>query len=283
MAQLPDVVELAYPGRPVRPHEFLASAAENLASYSALFLYGMEETIEDDPTILHELNLTRDFIKSRVPHVLVIWLPAETMDRMVTEAPDLWAWRAAELEFSPFSLAGVGETREGQRQVWQLPYDELRVEVARLADLVQRLEEPSNKGDTRRLARALERLGDGYARIGHILEAIRSLEKAQGLYREIGDRLGEANCIKSLGDIALRRSEHAEARRRYEEALPIYEEFGDPYSLARCLLAIAGVDQHFGRFEEAASRLRRAEKLAREVDSFGLLQAIEALKPKAAR
>src|SRR5690606_7529097 len=47
------------------------------------------------------------------------------------------------------------------------------------------------------------------------------------IYREIGDRLGEANCQKSLGDVHVQVGEYAQARERYGEALPIYREIGD--------------------------------------------------------
>ncbi|MBI3076338.1 MAG: tetratricopeptide repeat protein [Deltaproteobacteria bacterium] len=285
MAHLPEMVELPYPGRHVRLHEFLASSAKDLPSYSALFLCGMEEAIRTDDgglAILHELNLARELIKSSVPHVLAIWLPADVMGLLVTEAPDLWAWRAAELEFAPFSPHAVAETRQEHRQTWELPYDQLHTEVVRLQDLVQKLERSQDRGDISRLAGALERLGDSYARLYELTEATQALGRALTLYREIGDRLGEANCIKSLGDIALERSDHAEARRRYEEALPIYEEFGDPYSMAVCLLAVAKLEQAMGHLDEATIRLEAAQKLAEELDHAGLLEAIEDLRARLA-
>ncbi|HRQ38687.1 MAG TPA: tetratricopeptide repeat protein, partial [Chloroflexota bacterium] len=52
-------------------------------------------------------------------------------------------------------------------------------------------------------------------------------EAALPIYREIGARLGEANCIKRLGDVHVRLSELPQARARYEAALPIYREIGD--------------------------------------------------------
>jgi len=61
------------------------------------------------------------------------------------------------------------------------------------------------------------------------------------MFREVGDKLGEANCIKRLGDIALRRSDHAGAKARYEEAVARYREFGDPYSLGRGLAYLGKV------------------------------------------
>ncbi len=62
------------------------------------------------------------------------------------------------------------------------------------------------------------------------------------IYREVGNRLGEAICITRMGDIALRRSNDEEARRRYEEALPLYrEEVGDRLGEANCIARMGDI------------------------------------------
>jgi tetratricopeptide (TPR) repeat protein len=268
MAQLPDVVELVYPGRPVGLAKFLVAAVRDRASYSALFVYGIEQAIRDDngkPAVLHDLNLARNFIKSQVPHVVVLWLPRDVMDLLVTEAPDLWAWRAAELEFTPFAPGGIVLSQQEQPQVWELSYAELHAEVVRLGDLVDKLEKSTGTADVGRLARALERLGDAYVRLGHQADATRSLLRALRLYREIGARLGEANSIQRLGDIALRRSDHAEARRRYEEALPIYREIGDRLGEANSIQSLGDIALERSDHAEARRRYEEALPIYREI------------------
>jgi len=62
-------------------------------------------------------------------------------------------------------------------------------------------------------------------------------EAALPLYRDIGARLGEANCISSLGDVHRMLAEYALARQRYEAALPLYRDIGARLGEANTLTA----------------------------------------------
>ncbi|MFP4033123.1 MAG: hypothetical protein ACLFTV_16320, partial [Desulfococcaceae bacterium] len=55
------------------------------------------------------------------------------------------------------------------------------------------------------------------------------------IYREIGARLGEANCLTSLGDLQMRMSDLSGAKSSYGAALPIYREIGARLGEANCL------------------------------------------------
>jgi hypothetical protein len=58
---------------------------------------------------------------------------------------------------------------------------------------------------------------------------------ALGLFRAVGDRLGEANVTLALGDYYRRSSGFVQALAYYEIARRIYSEIQDQYSLGRVL------------------------------------------------
>jgi len=60
--------------------------------------------------------------------------------------------------------------------------------------------------------------------------------KALTLYRDIGNRLGEANALKSLGDAALMQGRQDDAIELYRRALAMRREIGDRLGEADTLL-----------------------------------------------
>jgi predicted ATPase/DNA-binding SARP family transcriptional activator len=62
--------------------------------------------------------------------------------------------------------------------------------------------------------------------------AVRRLEAALALYRELGDRRGAAGILQALGAVAREQSRYARARELHEEALAEYEALGDRHGVA---------------------------------------------------
>jgi tetratricopeptide (TPR) repeat protein len=83
-------------------------------------------------------------------------------------------------------------------------------------------------------------------------------EEARPIYRDIGDRLGEANCIKALGDVHYSLDEYGAARERYEEARPIYRDIGARLGEINCYFGLADLDRHGERWEAAEEKYREA-------------------------
>jgi hypothetical protein len=52
-------------------------------------------------------------------------------------------------------------------------------------------------------------------------------DAALELYRQVGNRPGEANALKASGDLRLRVDDLAGAKDAYEEALGLYRQVGD--------------------------------------------------------
>jgi len=69
--------------------------------YSIIHVYNLESrTSEDDfRTFLQEINLHRERIARIAPVNIVFWVLEYQMKRIITDAPDFWAWNSAVLSF----------------------------------------------------------------------------------------------------------------------------------------------------------------------------------------
>ena len=65
-------------------------------------------------------------------------------------------------------------------------------------------------------------------------KALGSYEQALGLFREVGDRLGEANVLQAMGDVQNFRDERDKALGSYEQALGLFREVGDRLGKPTC-------------------------------------------------
>ncbi|MER2626682.1 MAG: tetratricopeptide repeat protein, partial [Accumulibacter sp.] len=94
--------------------------------------------------------------------------------------------------------------------------------LASLGDFAERLRaQPSAQRVAATAALCIGRLK---TRTDDLAGARADYEAALPIYRQIDDRLGEANALKSLGDLKTRTDDLAGARADYEAALPIYRQ-----------------------------------------------------------
>ena len=61
------------------------------------------------------------------------------------------------------------------------------------------------------------------------------LQEALGIYRDLGDRLGQANALSGLGLVRRATGDYPAAARALEEALGIYRDLGDRVGQANAL------------------------------------------------
>ncbi|MEH1810872.1 MAG: tetratricopeptide repeat protein [Nostoc sp.] len=101
-------------------------------------------------------------------------------------------------------------------------------------------------------------------------------------YRDIGDRLGEANTLVEIGDVLQFLDRRSEALERYEAALAFYRDIGDRLGEAYILKAIGDVLQFLDRRTEALERYEVALAFYRDTGSrlgeANTLQAIGILQ-----
>ncbi len=94
-------------------------------------------------------------------------------------------------------------------------------------------------------------------------EALENYEQALGLYREIGDRLGEANVLQEYGKL---QEDFSKALEYYQSAQELYVQIGDKYSQSRNLLYfIANAQRELEQQEQAINSLNRAAVVAEEI------------------
>ncbi|HKB16326.1 MAG TPA: tetratricopeptide repeat protein, partial [Planctomycetota bacterium] len=119
-------------------------------------------------------------------------------------------------------------------------------------------------------ARALAR-GDRKAAAGHRIEESRrcysraqyaeaeaALEAALGLFRDLGDRAGEARTLGRLGLFYRSRGDSARSREHQEKALALARELGDRAEEARALEGLGGLDNALGDHSKARERYEQS-------------------------
>ncbi|MEH1798592.1 MAG: tetratricopeptide repeat protein, partial [Nostoc sp.] len=84
----------------------------------------------------------------------------------------------------------------------------------------------------------LSAIGDVLQFLKRSSEALERYEAALAFYRDIGDRLGEANTLSAIGDVLQFLKRSSEALERYEAALAFYRDIGASLGEANTLQAI---------------------------------------------
>jgi tetratricopeptide (TPR) repeat protein len=109
--------------------------------------------------------------------------------------------------------------------------------------LQQALKAYREVGDRLGEANTLQAIGDVLQFLDRSNEALANYEQAIGIYREVGDRLGEANTLQAIGDVLQFLKRSNEALANYEQAIGIYREVGDR-------LGEANILHEFGQLQE---------------------------------
>ncbi len=205
---------------------------------------------------LRALNYRRESLAAARRGTLVVWLEPGTVARFAHDAPDLWAWRAAVLDFShpPEPRAAVHEQR------LFIGGAERDARERRLAEIDAHLQGVAQAAGPD--ASLLLEASEIEEQLGRLQEATENARKAATIFRSISDRRGEALAAGRLADILESRGELDEALRiRSEEELPTYERLGDARSKAMTQGKIADILRVRGRLDEAL-RIFREEVLA---------------------
>ncbi len=122
------------------------------------------------------------------------------------------------------------------------------------------LERALDAGDMDRALKAdcILALGETHRKQANFRIAQTCYEEALGIYREIGDRLGEANSIWALGDVFRVQAEYKIAKDCYEEALGIYREMGNRIGEANTIKALGDIHRKKSEYRTAQAYYQEA-------------------------
>ena len=237
----------------------LAQAAQ---AHSAVHVLGLElwhglSREADQPRrsdTFQLLNYRRENLAETCPAVLLIWVTPADLRRFGREAPDLWAWRTAALDF----------TRELEPTLPisarpELDGAERSAREARLKEIESYLTSSSDSG--RAIGRLHIEAGDIAYDLGEWQVARSHLSAAAELFREANDvhSAAHAERVRAMIDFKQGRPDAAlDCLRRH--VLPLFEQLGDARSIALTQGSIADVLESRGELEEAL-RIRREEEL----------------------
>ena len=234
----------------------------------ALLVLGLEalfDLAEDRSPAVDMFNFNRDYVRRRFPFPVVFFAPEFAIREFAWRAPDFWSGRSGVFRF----LGDEEQAREtletlGRDFGWSLSPKERLERRAILEDLLRELE-GSQAADPAAVAKAHYLLGKAAGHESKWAEAQRYFEQALSLYRELGDRRGEANAIEGLGEVALEQDRYEEAAGRYEQALPLYRQVGDRLGEANALLAQGRLARAMGELDRARAAYREAERIYRAI------------------
>lgn len=104
------------------------------------------------------------------------------------------------------------------------------------------------------------------------------LEQALGIYRELDDRRGVADCLRILAQVFWERADYAGAKFYADESLKTYRELGDNTGIAAALRLLGFILATEEKFAEARVHFEESLRLARELrDSRGIAWSLNGL------
>lgn len=121
-----------------------------------------------------------------------------------------------------------------------------------------------HEDDKLRRAGLLNDLSTVYCSTSRFAEATDCLREASAAYRELGERIGEANALRGLAEVAQVLGEFDTAQEHAWRAIELARESGDVSTLANCHHSLGLTYISMGRYESAHEHLSTALRLCLE-------------------
>jgi tetratricopeptide (TPR) repeat protein len=104
-----------------------------------------------------------------------------------------------------------------------------------------------------------------YAHLGQQQQAMAHCQRALGLHREAGSRIGQGDTLVSIGYIYTQLGDFAQARSFYRQALDIFQEIGLPLGEAEALTGLGEALAAEGDVMGARDAWTAAEQILRQL------------------
>ncbi|MFB2876741.1 CHAT domain-containing protein [Floridanema aerugineum] len=176
-------------------------------------------------------------------------------------------------ETTPTILSAMAQTTTNQQRkaeadrLYQLAEQQYRQSQFREAirNLEQALVIYREIGDRRGEGTTLTGLGAVYRSLGQYPKALEFYQQSLAIRREVGDKAGEGTILSSLGSVYYSLGEYPKALEFYQQALAIRREVGDKAGEARILNNLGEVYRNFGQYPKALEFYQQSLAIRREV------------------
>ena len=224
--------------------------------HPAIHLVGWETWEHAGRGTFPQWNLRRERFTHACPVPLLVWLTPPDVRRLATEAPDLWAWRTAVLDFTTRPELPAVVREAVNLQVAATPE-----RVARLAQIEEHLQHPDQgREDAVPRGLLLREAGELAASMGDFGRARRFLEEAVRSLEMGGNRAASAGAELALARVEFLTGQLDGALARLGGVVRTFELLKDDRSLAVTRGRIADILMARGQLEEAL-RIRKEEEL----------------------
>ena len=255
---------------PARPQGIVAQLEQAVgdARPAAMFVHGLEAMLDlriRQSPAMDLLNLNRDYCWQRFPWPVVFVTPLFAVREFARQAPDFWSGRSGIYHF-------VGDHEDVRQTLSSLGVDfdwslahHAKLARGEILDHVRAELEDRADEDSAIRAELLSLLARAAGFASDLSAQERLLTEALAVYRDIGNRWGQANSIQSLGHIARMRARYDEAAERYEQALAVYRDIGNRWGQANSIKSLGHIAYSRARYDEAAERYEQALAVYREI------------------
>ena len=210
-----------------------------------------------------QANVVRERLADAMPTLQVVWLSQADVDTAAHQAPDLWNWREAVLDFTalvvqPDRMASLPDPAKALGFGTDAPaLTERLAEIDAFLTRQSQLPDP----DERLSAHLLLEAARAHRQLGQWSQSASAALQAADLFAACGDAAHAAKATAEEADILrLTGSLDKALAVLTHNVLPVYERLDDVHSRAVTMGKIADIFQARGQLDEAL-RIRREEAL----------------------
>lgn len=200
-----------------------------------------------------QANVVRERLADAMPTLQVVWLSQTDVDTAAHQAPDLWNWREAVLDFRVatrpippmFAIDPAAEAWHG------IEADAGKKRLVQIEEFLTR-QTPASEHDERLSAYLLLQAARLHGQLGNWSQSTVAAQQAAALFQASGDIAHAAEAHAEEAQILQFRGESDQAMAVLtQQVLPVYERLGDVYAKTVTMGRIADILQASDKLDEA--------------------------------